>query len=180
MISFAELVSTVPTLGAPIAARLHSTGLAMLGTVRRDGSPRVSPIEVSFFDERLFVGMMPGSRKLLDVRRDPRVMLLTPVADRNDTGGEGKLVGHLEEVTDAQMSARVLRSAAEAIGLDPEALAGSPMLEMRIEAASWQFARDDVFVTWSWRLADGDVVRRRERRGAIDLPVDVSDGERSG
>ena len=54
----------------------------MLGTLRRDGSPRVSPIEVAFHDGRLYVGMMPGSTKSLDVERDPRVSLVTAIADK--------------------------------------------------------------------------------------------------
>jgi hypothetical protein len=175
MITFAELLRTVPTIASPIEARLRSTGLGVLGTIRSDGSPRVSPIEVSLQDHRLYVGMMPGSRKLADVRRDARVMLLTPLADRTDMAGEGKLAGHLIEVTDPAESARVLNAAADAAGLDAEALAGSPMFELVVHTAAWQFAEDDVFATMSWRLADGAVVRRRERSGATGLPIDVAD-----
>lgn len=173
MISFDELLSTAPDIATPIAAKLRSTGLGLLGTLRRDGSPRVSPIEVSFLDGQLFMGMMPGSRKLGDVRRDPRVTLLTPVADRLDVSGEGKLVGHAVEVRRVDERDRVLAAAAQAAGLDAEAIAGSPVFELQVDAVSWQFVAGDVFVTWSSRASDGWSLRRRERRGAIDLPVDV-------
>lgn len=174
MISFDELLRTTPDIAIPIAAKLRSAGLGLLGTLRHDGSPRVSPIEVSFLDGRLFMGMMPGSRKLADVRRDPRVTLLTPIADRLDVSGEGKLVGHAVEVLRVDDRDRVLAAAAQVAGLDADAIAGSPVFELQVDAVSWQFVAGDVFVTWSSRAADGWSLRRRERRGAIDLPVDVA------
>src|SRR6478735_6443486 len=90
MTTFSQLDAAAPDLATPIRERLITTGLALLGTTRADGSPRVSPIEVTLHDGHLFVGMMPGSRKALDVGRDPRVCLLTPVADKDDLSGEGK------------------------------------------------------------------------------------------
>ena len=46
-----------------------------LATLRRDGSPRISGTEVEFDAEELVLGMMPGSRKALDLaaRRAPRL-----------------------------------------------------------------------------------------------------------
>ena len=46
MISFDELLRTTPDVAMPIASKLRSAGLGLLGTLRADGSPRVSPIEV--------------------------------------------------------------------------------------------------------------------------------------
>jgi Pyridoxamine 5'-phosphate oxidase len=95
---FDEFSSLAPEIAERVLDRFRTTGLAILGTIRSDGSPRVSPIEVAIHDGRVYVGMMPGSTKHLDVVRDPRVALLTPVADRHDIGGEGKLFGRLEAV----------------------------------------------------------------------------------
>ena len=47
--------------------------LSILGTLRRDGWSRVSPCEVYFVDGELMLGMMLGSRKALDLQRDPRI-----------------------------------------------------------------------------------------------------------
>ena len=109
MLSFAELESRADAVARPIRDRLTSTGIGLLGTVRRDGSPRISPVEVSFQGDHLFVGMMPRSMKALDLRRDARFVLLTPVAYKDDLGGEGKLFGRAREVTDPDEVQDLLR-----------------------------------------------------------------------
>jgi hypothetical protein len=52
-------------------ARRHKT----IATLRKDGSPRVSGIETSFQNGQLIMGMMAGSVKANDIRRDPRVAI---------------------------------------------------------------------------------------------------------
>src|SRR6266550_3281423 len=79
--------------------RKHKT----LATLRKDGSPRISGIEVEFADGELFLGMMPGSLKLYDLERDPRLALHSPTEDPppgNSRGwpGEAKLAGYALEV----------------------------------------------------------------------------------
>ena len=41
----------------------------------------MSPIEIAVHDDRLFVGMMPGSTKQLDVERDPRIAIVTALTN---------------------------------------------------------------------------------------------------
>jgi hypothetical protein len=173
MTTFREFQTSAPEIADRIADRLRTTGIGLLGTVRRDGSPRVSPIEVTLQGDGLFVGMMPGSAKCDDVLRDPRVCLLTPVADREDLGGEGKLFGRLERITDPARAAAVLTGAAEAAGLDADALGDSPMFELDVTAAAWQYAdvTAESFHTLSWRAGTA-AVRRRRRQGALGLPED--------
>ena len=60
-------------LGAPeIAqlglARLNSARVALLGTLRRDGSPRISPIEPCIVQGQLLIGAMAWSAKASDLR----------------------------------------------------------------------------------------------------------------
>ncbi|WP_162942467.1 pyridoxamine 5'-phosphate oxidase family protein [Desertimonas flava] len=160
MLTFAELADRAPTLTAPITERFVAARLGLLGTIRADGSPRVSPIEVGLFEGGLFVGMMPHSHKRRDVARDPRVCLLTPVADHTDVGGEGKLFGVLEQVTDAARAERILRHHAADGDFDPETIVGSPMFELLITAAAWQRVDGEVWTTTSWNPTDG----LRERR----------------
>jgi len=99
VISFSDLRTTAPEIAEPIAARFATSGLGMLGTLRRDGSPRVSPIEVALHEGRMYVGMMPGSTKHHDVERDARVSLVTAIADKDDLAGEGKLFGVASRIT---------------------------------------------------------------------------------
>jgi hypothetical protein len=171
VISFQDFQTTAPDIAAPVAARFRASGLGMLGTIRRDGSPRVSPIEVGFHDGRLYVGMMPGSTKCQDVERDPRISLVTAIADKDDLGGEGKLFGVASRVTDRALAEEILRTHAEASGFDPEAVAGSPMYEVLVDGAAWQRVEGDTFVTTSWNASAG--VRRRRRDGATGAVVEA-------
>ncbi len=58
------------------------TGVLLLGTIRRDGTPRISPVEPLFEDGELYLGMMWRSRKALDLLRDPRLTLHNTLVDR--------------------------------------------------------------------------------------------------
>ena len=76
-----------------------------IATLRKDGSPRISATELEFEDGELTLGMMGGSLKLLDVRRDPRVAIHSPTVDA-PTGdpewpGDAKMSGRLIEVAKA-------------------------------------------------------------------------------
>jgi hypothetical protein len=74
----------------------------VLATLRRDGSPRVSGIEVEFTDGELVMGMMPGSVKAQDLRRDPRLSLHAasedPPHDASRWLGDAKISGRAVEV----------------------------------------------------------------------------------
>jgi hypothetical protein len=85
-------------LGAPEIARLgldrlKSVRVALLGTVRRDGSPRISPIEPYLATGELLVGAMAWSAKAADLRRDPRFALHSAVTGPDSGEGELKLYG---------------------------------------------------------------------------------------
>lgn len=85
-------------LGAPEIARLGTARLiaarvAMLGTLRRDGSPRISPVEPYIVNGRLLVGAMRWSAKAADLRRDPRYVLHSIVTGPDSGEGELKLHG---------------------------------------------------------------------------------------
>jgi hypothetical protein len=74
--------------------------------LRKDGSPRISGIEVEFANGELFLGMMLGSRKLRDLERDPRLAIHSPTDDPpagNPAGwaGEAKIAGHAVDVPDS-------------------------------------------------------------------------------
>jgi hypothetical protein len=73
MASFADVESVEPDLADRVRAILSSTTNAVLGTIRRDGSPRLSGADPFFHDGQLRVWSMPRARKGQDLRRDPRV-----------------------------------------------------------------------------------------------------------
>ena len=100
MLTYAEFESAASETAAPLRAKLEAAGICLLATVRRDGSPRISPLEVSFLGGGLYVGSMPGAVKARDLQRDPRCALIAPVVDKDDLSGEGKAFLHAVEVTD--------------------------------------------------------------------------------
>ena len=61
-----------PELAALGEERIEATGLVLLGTLRKNGFPRISPVEPLLTMGRLYLGMMWQSRKALDLLRDPR------------------------------------------------------------------------------------------------------------
>ncbi len=85
-------------LGAPRLARLamaslDATRVALLGTLRRDGSPRISPIEPYRVGGQLLIGVMAWSQKAADLRRDPRYVLHSAITGPDSGEGELKLYG---------------------------------------------------------------------------------------
>jgi nitroimidazol reductase NimA-like FMN-containing flavoprotein (pyridoxamine 5'-phosphate oxidase superfamily) len=73
MASFADVENVEPDLANRVRAILSSTTNAVLGTIRRDGSPRLSGADPYFHDGQLRIWSMPRARKGQDLRRDPRV-----------------------------------------------------------------------------------------------------------
>jgi hypothetical protein len=74
--------------------RRHKT----IATVRADGSPRISGIEVAFEDGELVFGSMPNARKGADLARDPRFALHSATIDPVEGAeaqwpGEAKISG---------------------------------------------------------------------------------------
>ena len=111
MASWKTIESSAPELAARARAVFDAHRHKLLATLRRDGSPRISGIEASFTDGELWLGMMPGSRKALDLRRDPRLALHTASLDPPDdpTGwpGDAKLAGRAVEVDDPDLLRRL-------------------------------------------------------------------------
>jgi hypothetical protein len=86
-----EFRAACPEIATLAEERLRWDQLVILGTVRVDGSPRVSPCEVDFAADRLLLGMMWRSRKALDLLRDPRIAVHSVPSDRLNPGGDVKL-----------------------------------------------------------------------------------------
>ena len=96
-----EVVREAPELAAAVQARFDANRHKVLGTLRADGSPRLSGIEVTFRDGDLWLGMMPDSRKALDLRRDPRLALHSATVDPELVEGDARISGLAVEATDA-------------------------------------------------------------------------------
>ena len=82
-----------PELAERIRLRFESHIHAVMATLRRDGSPRLSGMEAPIRDGHLWLGMMPGSRKAADLLRDPRFSLHSSPDTEELTLGDTRIDG---------------------------------------------------------------------------------------
>jgi predicted pyridoxine 5'-phosphate oxidase superfamily flavin-nucleotide-binding protein len=94
-----DLERGAPEIARLGMARLAAARVAMLGTLRSDGSPRISPIEPHVIDGHLLVGAMTWSKKAHDLLRDPRYVLHSVVSGPDNGEGELKLHGSAVNAT---------------------------------------------------------------------------------
>ncbi|MER6571869.1 pyridoxamine 5'-phosphate oxidase family protein [Streptomyces sp. NPDC001093] len=94
-------VSAEPGLATTVEQRFRAFRHHVLATLRRDGSPRTSGLEADFRGGELWLGMMAGSLKALDLRRDPRFALqANPGEGTGMDGGDVRIGGRAYEVGD--------------------------------------------------------------------------------
>ena len=88
-----EFAAAAPELAALGEERLRGRELCLVGTLRANGWPRISPVEPEFVDGELMLGMMWRSPKALDLLRDPRLVVHSVVSRREGDEGDFKLYG---------------------------------------------------------------------------------------
>lgn len=98
MVAWAEFADAEPEFSARVLERFLAYRHHTMATVRRDGSPRISGTEIAFDDGQLVLGMMPGTRRAADLRRDPRLAIHShcvdpPEGDPASWPGEAKVWG---------------------------------------------------------------------------------------
>lgn len=102
MAGWHEIESEAAEFAARVKERFEAGTNKTLATLRRDGSPRISGSEAAFQDGELTFGMMPGSVKLQDVRRDPRIAMHSPTIEPpgapQDWPGDAKVAGVAVEI----------------------------------------------------------------------------------
>ncbi|MEV8595792.1 pyridoxamine 5'-phosphate oxidase family protein [Streptomyces sp. NPDC052012] len=100
-------VTAEPDLARTVEKRFGAHTHHVLATLRKDGSPRTTGLEVRFLNGELWLGMMPDSRKALDLRRDPRFALqANPGPGTAMDGGDVRISGRAIEVEDAETRSR--------------------------------------------------------------------------
>ncbi|MGB2693985.1 MAG: pyridoxamine 5'-phosphate oxidase family protein [Dehalococcoidia bacterium] len=99
---WSEFEAAAPDLAARGRERFEATGLALVGTIRKDGTPRISPLEPLIADGELYLGMMWQSRKALDLLRDPRCVVHSTVSKPDASEGEFKLWARVRDVQNPQ------------------------------------------------------------------------------
>jgi hypothetical protein len=100
-------------------ARLIQPGVVLVGTQRRDGTARISPVEPLVMDGGLWLSMMWGSAKAADLVRDPRVLVHNIVTNRDGAAGEFKVRGTARGVDDDAVQQRFADAAEVRLGWRP-------------------------------------------------------------
>ena len=93
MVAWAQFEAESPEIAQLARERFGATDLVLVGTVRRDGWPRISPIEYTFFNGDLVLGGMWQSKKFLDIMRDTRLTLHSTTTNKDGREGDVKLYG---------------------------------------------------------------------------------------
>ncbi|MEU0445272.1 pyridoxamine 5'-phosphate oxidase family protein [Streptomyces tendae] len=105
-VNWAGFAAAEPALADTAEARFGAYTHHVLATLRKDGSPRTTGLEVRFLRGELWLGMMPGSLKALDLRRDPRFALQANPGDGTGMGGgDVRIAGRAIEVEDPETRA---------------------------------------------------------------------------
>jgi hypothetical protein len=104
--SWEQFESEAPELAAAVRERLDAHTHKIMATLKRDGSPRISGIEIAIRNGELWIHGIPGSLKFKDLRRDGRVALHSGSDDAGDAGsgwpGDGKVSGLAVPVEDPE------------------------------------------------------------------------------
>ncbi len=119
MTTWNEFSAVAPRIAA-VFTRRHAAadGLCLLGTLRPDGFPRISPMEPRFFEGQLWIGGMPGTAKFRDLVRDPRFTVHTATVDTHVSDGDAKVWGHVEDELDEALHQRYAEALFADTGFD--------------------------------------------------------------
>jgi hypothetical protein len=120
MATWAAFQRGAPDLAGVAEARMVEDGLVLVGTLRANGWPRISPVEPLIVGVELYLGMMWRSRKAVDLLADPRCTVHTSVRDKAGTHGDVKVYGRARDVLDPDERERYGVALEAAIGWRPD------------------------------------------------------------
>ncbi|WP_116452270.1 pyridoxamine 5'-phosphate oxidase family protein [Blastococcus litoris] len=158
MTTFADVEAQEPEFAARVRATFDAHRHKYLATLRRDGSPRISGIEMSFVGGEPWLAGMPGSVKFTDLRRDPRFMLHSGSPEPESFEADAKLAGRALPVTGTEERAGF----ATAAGLPPGDL-GFELFRVELDQVVLVALDEEktALVVTSWRPGTGLTRSRR-------------------
>lgn len=150
---WAEVLEAAPELAARCERRLLDPGLVLVGTLRRDGSPRISPVEPLVVDGELELGMMLGSLKARDLLRDGRCVVHSIVTSKDGDEGDAKVYGRAWDVREPGARERYGVALEEAIGWRPEG--DFHLFALDVDQLGWMRNEDKGIRLETWRPDEG-------------------------
>jgi hypothetical protein len=104
--SWSDIEAEAPELCALAKRYLDAHAHKTIATLRRDGSPRISGIEILFKGDHVYFGSMPRAVKALDLLRNGRFALHSGSGDPWE--GDAKLSGTAVEIGEGEERELVL------------------------------------------------------------------------
>jgi hypothetical protein len=114
-----DLEAGQPRLAELGRERLIGPGVLLVATIRRDGTPRLSPVEPLLLDGDLWLSMMWQSTKARDLLRDPRILVHSVVTGRDGTEGEFKVRGTARTQDDPAVQRRYAEAVTASLDWSP-------------------------------------------------------------
>lgn len=143
-----EFSAACPEIARLAEDRFRKDELVLLGTIRRDGHPRISPCEVDLAAGYLFLGMMWRSKKALDLLRDPRILVHSVTCDKAGADGDIKLSGRAVEILDPDPRRSFRDAIRSRIGWAPEE-PNYHLFSLEVESAGYiVFGDERRVLTW--------------------------------
>jgi pyridoxamine 5'-phosphate oxidase-like protein len=146
--------------------RLEERHPCLIGTLRADGSPRISPVEPYIVGGDVVMGMIAGSRKAADLLRDPRLVVHSIVTRWEADEGDFKLSGVAVPVPGPARRQALYEAMAEAHAWR-ELPADDPAYHVfRVEPVSAAYVRFEgsSWQDWTWDPKGG--LRKRYHTGS--------------
>jgi hypothetical protein len=158
MASFSDVEAAEPEFAARVRAAFDAHRHKVLATLRADGSPRVSGLEMQFVAGEPWLAGMPNSVKFSDLRRDPRFALHSGSDEPDSFTADAKLSGRATEVSGSEERRRY----AAAAGV-PEESIDYELFRVDVEQVVLTALNDEktALVISSWRPGSG--LTRTER-----------------
>jgi Pyridoxamine 5'-phosphate oxidase len=148
VLTWGELETAAPEIAARGSELLDRFQFVLVGTLTKDGSPRVNPCEAYLIDGHLLLNMMPQSLKALDLLRDDRVYVHTPVTSKDGTDGEFKLAGRALKVEDRRLRSKLDDLFWEMIQWRPAP--DSHYFEVRADRVAYhRYGLEEIALRWS-------------------------------
>lgn len=144
-----RFVLACPEIAELAEQRFRKDEVVLVGTLRKDGSPRISPNEVDFAEGRLLVSMMWRSKKALDLLRDPRCIVHSAPSGRTNPGGDVKLHGRVVDERDPGVRKAFRDTMHARIGWAPD----EPeyhLFSLDVREAAYVVFRPETWETWRW------------------------------
>src|SRR6266700_1529794 len=100
MFAWADFETAAPMLAAQGRELIERFRFVLVGTIRSDGTPRISVVEAHIVRGHLMLVMIPVTLNARDIVRDPRILVQSPITHQDDPQTQFKLRARVVDIRD--------------------------------------------------------------------------------